>query len=857
MRGATRRGSPGVWNPCRRLSRWRRSTCAPRCCSTGSTAPTRRARCASRSCSPATGRSPRTSCRKRSCGSRPSSTRSRDPAAFGAYLTRAVANLAKSHFRHQQVAQRHTRTVDASSLVVDPVDVATNDALLVALRRLPVQQRAALGPALLQRPLARGDRAGARLPDRHREVAALPRPGPPAQGVPGCVTRSRPSSRPACATSAASVPDELEPPADLERRVARRRRRATHVPRLATLGIAAAIVGAVAIVSVVDRAPDEADHCLDERAAIGRGRPPRRTPRCSTRATRSSWRSTRTGIRSRRSSRPRGKVVYAQLTRDHRTLWYLSVAGQRRSRLRRARAGRHRVRVRRRSSATPSRSGSVPTAHASPCRAATACAPAPGARLAVRDLATNEFSTAGVAAVPTAISWSPDGRAHRDEHVREHVRGAARVRRAAHGSAPAARTGPLDAAGSRRSAPTACTCVERNLVDALRAARHSRDDDHGARVTSRATSSGRADGERHHGRGTPLGTPSSEPPGLSGSRAACSTRSVRPSHSAPCRRYPGRADPRSKARPGRRRMPRDVAEVAGIEPTGRGVPVPLVLKTRRATRPRSPPGRTLSPGSGEPRRAISRRRFRRPTKPAAPPRRVGGAMDDGHERRSPLGPADFDDTFRRWYGPMVRILAVAAGDREVAADCVQEAFIARLRALAPGLASRGSGRLDTPRRGQPPARPLPSSRARIGGRSTGCAPQTPAASPPPSEPSELARACSPRCRTQQRIAAALVLRRRPERRRGRRRDGPERRRREVPPARRRAARCARHWSTSNDRRTATIPSTTRSARVGRPRPRRVTSTPTRCSAPCGRACSGPGAVIGSPRSRWSWRVCSS
>jgi hypothetical protein len=32
-----------------------------------------------------------------------------------------------------------------------------------------------------------------------------------------------------------------------------------------------------------------------------------------------------------------------------------------------------------------------------------------------------------------------------------------------------------------------------------------------------------------------------------------------------------------------------MAEVAGIEPTGRGSPVPLVLKTRGATRPRSPP----------------------------------------------------------------------------------------------------------------------------------------------------------------------------------------------------------------------------------------------------------------------------
>ena len=48
-------------------------------------------------------------------------------------------------------------------------------------------------------------------------------------------------------------------------------------------------------------------------------------------------------------------------------------------------------------------------------------------------------------------------------------------------------------------------------------------------------------------------------------------------------------------------------------------------------------------------------------------------MNDGHERRSP-GAVDFDETFRRWYGQMVRSLAVAAGDREVAADCVQEAF---------------------------------------------------------------------------------------------------------------------------------------------------------------------------------------
>ena len=68
----------------------------------------------------------------------------RDPSAFNAYLTRAVANLAKSHFRRQEVAKRHVRAVDVSLLVVEPVDVVTNDALLVALRRLPMQQRAAL-----------------------------------------------------------------------------------------------------------------------------------------------------------------------------------------------------------------------------------------------------------------------------------------------------------------------------------------------------------------------------------------------------------------------------------------------------------------------------------------------------------------------------------------------------------------------------------------------------------------------------------------------------------------------------------------------------------------------------------------
>ena len=48
-------------------------------------------------------------------------------------------------------------------------------------------------------------------------------------------------------------------------------------------------------------------------------------------------------------------------------------------------------------------------------------------------------------------------------------------------------------------------------------------------------------------------------------------------------------------------------------------------------------------------------------------------MEDGEDAVRDR-PFDFDETFRRCFGPMVRSLAVAAGDQEVAADCVQDAF---------------------------------------------------------------------------------------------------------------------------------------------------------------------------------------
>jgi RNA polymerase sigma-70 factor (ECF subfamily) len=42
---------------------------------------------------------------------------------------------------------------------------------------------------------------------------------------------------------------------------------------------------------------------------------------------------------------------------------------------------------------------------------------------------------------------------------------------------------------------------------------------------------------------------------------------------------------------------------------------------------------------------------------------------------APRSAADFDAVFRQSYEPMVRSLAVATGDREAAADAVQDAFI--------------------------------------------------------------------------------------------------------------------------------------------------------------------------------------
>jgi len=127
-------------------------------------------------------------------------------------------------------------------------------------------------------------------------------------------------------------------------------------------------------------------------------------------------------------------------------------------------------------------------------------------------------------------------------------------------------------------------------------------------------------------------------------------------------------------------------------------------------------------------------------------------MEDGQEA-APDRSLDFDDTFRRCFGPMVRSLAVAAGDREVAADCVQDAF---MRAF---VRWNRVSRLDDPVGW---VRHVAVNRMRDhfrkserGGRAVGrLRQQQPLVAAAPSEPSELA-ALLAQLPTQQRIAAAL------------------------------------------------------------------------------------------------------
>jgi RNA polymerase sigma-70 factor (sigma-E family) len=68
----------------------------------------------------------------------------RDPGAFGAYLRRAIVNLATSHFRHRRVERAHLERLARDPLPGtnpnEDLDQTMHDALL----RLPERQRAAI-----------------------------------------------------------------------------------------------------------------------------------------------------------------------------------------------------------------------------------------------------------------------------------------------------------------------------------------------------------------------------------------------------------------------------------------------------------------------------------------------------------------------------------------------------------------------------------------------------------------------------------------------------------------------------------------------------------------------------------------
>jgi RNA polymerase sigma-70 factor (ECF subfamily) len=127
-------------------------------------------------------------------------------------------------------------------------------------------------------------------------------------------------------------------------------------------------------------------------------------------------------------------------------------------------------------------------------------------------------------------------------------------------------------------------------------------------------------------------------------------------------------------------------------------------------------------------------------------------MGDGEAAESPRS-VDYDDTFKRWYGPMVRSLAVAAGDKEVAADCVQDAFtrayvrwnrVSRLEDPPGWIRHVAVNRMrDHFRKAERGRRAV----ARLGA-------QTPMTTDPPGEPADLG-AMLAALPGQQRIAAAL------------------------------------------------------------------------------------------------------
>jgi hypothetical protein len=121
------------------------------------------------------------------------------------------------------------------------------------------------------------------------------------------------------------VPDDLDPPADLQERVARVRSRRRAVARLVTLSAAAIVTVALGTVVVAGRAPKpnridvNGPPEVSDPLAAG-------TVMLDSRASFVVAVGADGGQVATLVNAGRGTIIDAQLTRDHRWLWYLSVA---------------------------------------------------------------------------------------------------------------------------------------------------------------------------------------------------------------------------------------------------------------------------------------------------------------------------------------------------------------------------------------------------------------------------------------------------------------------------------------------------------------------------------------------------
>src|SRR5205085_1665685 len=125
---------------------------------------------------------------------------------------------------------------------------------------------------------------------------------------------------------AGTVPDDLAPPADLEQRVAKVRNRRRGVTLLAALSaVAAVVIAALTIAAITGRAP--APNRVDVSGPGSTADPlVAGTVMLDSRASFVVAVGADGGQVATLVNAARGVIVDAQLTRDHRWLWYLSVA---------------------------------------------------------------------------------------------------------------------------------------------------------------------------------------------------------------------------------------------------------------------------------------------------------------------------------------------------------------------------------------------------------------------------------------------------------------------------------------------------------------------------------------------------